>query len=216
MPGFAVVVGDVMTDVIVKPEGPLARGTDRRARIATLPGGSGANQAAWLGHFGVPVRFAARVGAGDVAASAASLRAFGVEPRLAADNHLPTGTLVTLLDPDGERSFLTDRGANDALGPGDLPESLLDGAALLHVSGYALFGEGPRAAVLALMAAARRRGLPGHGGPRLHRLFGGGGRRHLPRLDGGRDVVLPQRGGGHAPRGHGRPARTAALPRGGL
>ena len=61
------VIGDVMTDVIVRPEGPLARGSDRRASIAFKPGGSAANQAAWLASFGVEVDFVGRVGAADVA-----------------------------------------------------------------------------------------------------------------------------------------------------
>jgi sugar/nucleoside kinase (ribokinase family) len=45
------VIGDVMTDVIVRPEGPLARGSDQRASITVQPGGSAANQAAWLAAF---------------------------------------------------------------------------------------------------------------------------------------------------------------------
>ena len=154
------VVGDVMTDVIVRPHGPPVRGSDRAATIREAPGGSGANQAAWLGHLGVRVAFAGRVGAADAAAQAAGLRAHGVVPRLAADADLPTGILVTLLDPDGERSFLSDRAANTALCAADLPACLLDGARLLHVSGYSLFSEGPRAAVLALCAAAGQRGTP--------------------------------------------------------
>ncbi len=40
------VIGDVMTDIVVCPEGPLARGSDRRATIRFEPGGSAANQAA--------------------------------------------------------------------------------------------------------------------------------------------------------------------------
>jgi sugar/nucleoside kinase (ribokinase family) len=45
------VIGDVMTDVIVRPEGPLARRSDRRASITLQPGDSAANQAAWLAAF---------------------------------------------------------------------------------------------------------------------------------------------------------------------
>lgn len=37
--GRVLVVGDVMTDVIVRPEGPLVRGSDRRAKIQRRPGG---------------------------------------------------------------------------------------------------------------------------------------------------------------------------------
>ncbi|HEY8596751.1 MAG TPA: sugar kinase [Devosiaceae bacterium] len=153
------VVGDVMTDVIARPEGPVIKGSDRRARIRTRPGGSGANQAVWLAHLGVPVTFAARVGADDLDRIRDRLGKFGTVPRLAADPELPTGVLVTLVDPDGERSFLTDRGANLALSAGDLPDDLLDGVALLAISGYSLFEPGPRAAVLDLMARARERGV---------------------------------------------------------
>ena len=44
-----------MIDLLVRPEGPLAVGTDRRASIVARPGGSAANQAAWLARFGVAV-----------------------------------------------------------------------------------------------------------------------------------------------------------------
>ncbi len=158
-PGHVVVVGDVMRDIIVRPQGPPAPGSDQSATIRERPGGSAANQAAWLGHLGVRVTLAARVGAADREACAAWLRGFGVRPALAADARRPTGRLIALLDADGERSFLTDRGANAALNHRDLPARLLDGAALLHVSGYALFAPGPRAAVRRLMDAAARRGV---------------------------------------------------------
>ena len=158
--GHVVVVGDVMTDIIVRPAEPSAPGSDRRATTREHPGGGGANLAAWLGALGMKVTLAARVGAADRDRWAAWFGRFGVRAALAADPRRPTGRLVALLDADGERSFLTDRGANAALGRRDLPATLLDGAALLHVSGYALFEAGPRAAVRALLAAARRRGLP--------------------------------------------------------
>ena len=53
--GRVLVVGDVMTDIVVLPEGPIVRGSDRRAAIRSRPGGSGANQAVWLAHFGANV-----------------------------------------------------------------------------------------------------------------------------------------------------------------
>jgi sugar/nucleoside kinase (ribokinase family) len=154
-----VVVGDVMTDVIVRPEGPLIVGSDRRAAIRSMPGGSGANQAAWLSHFGVAVTFAGRVGQGDIVVQRRAMLDLGISPFLAADPVRPTGSLVALVDLAGERSFFTDRGANDGLEVSDLPDALLDGADLLHVSGYALITPGPRAAVLDLMARARSRGI---------------------------------------------------------
>lgn len=161
MSGAVVVVGDVMIDVVVVPEGPIRRGSDRAARIERHPGGSGANQAAWLAALGVPVRLVARVAAADRDGLVAQFAAAGVEARLEADADRPTGTLICLVDAhDGERSFLTDRGANLALGAAELPENLLEGAGLLLVSGYSLFAEEPRRAAMRLMGIARRRGLP--------------------------------------------------------
>lgn len=160
MAGDVLVVGDVMTDIIVRPEGALVIGSDRRAHIETHPGGSGANQAVWLGSMGAPVRFVARVGATDVGPLTARFAQWGVTALLRGDPVAASGALVTLVDPSGERSFLTDRGANLNLCPADLPETLLDGAGLLLVSGYSLFAPGPRAAVLALLRAARERGVP--------------------------------------------------------
>ncbi len=154
------VIGDVMTDIVVRPEGPIAVGADRRALIRVLPGGSGANQACWLAMEGIGARFVARVGDEDHARQTALLARCGVDARLGADATRPTGTLVTLLSPDGERSFLADRAANENLGPADLPKSQLDGVDLVHVSGYALFKESPRAAVLDFLGEVERRAIP--------------------------------------------------------
>ncbi len=148
------VIGDVMTDVIVRPEGPLARGSDRRASITVRPGGSAANLAAWLASFGVSVDFVARVGSGDVQSETARLKAIGVAPHLAGDPKHETGRLVALIDADGERSFLTDRGANDALEASDIADALIKGASLIHLSGYSFFAPSPRAAVLDAMRRA--------------------------------------------------------------
>lgn len=153
------VVGDVITDVIVRPSGPLISGSDCPSEIRPSPGGAGANQACWLAHLGAAVAFAGRVGAADLAAQTAAFHAAGVRAHLGADAHRPTGMIVAIIAPDGERSFYTDRGANQHLSAADLPSTLLDDARWLHVSGYALFEPGPRAAAMALMAAARSRGL---------------------------------------------------------
>jgi len=156
-PPRILVIGDVMTDVIVRPEGPLARGSDRRAAITVQPGGSAANQAAWLASFGVKVDFVARVGAADVESETARFKAIGVTPYLVGDRTHETGRLIALIDPDGERSFLTDRGANEALEARDIPDALIEGAALIHLSGYSFFAPSPRAAVLDVMRRARNK-----------------------------------------------------------
>jgi len=153
------VVGDVMTDIIVVPEGPMVRGSDRRAKIRSKPGGSGANQAVWLGAMGTPVTFVARVGAADKPNLEAYFKGFHVDPVLVADAQEPSGVLVTIVDPDGERSFLTDRGANLALAPSDMPVWLLDETRLVLMSGYSYFAEVPRSAVMWLTGEASARGI---------------------------------------------------------
>ena len=153
------VVGDVMTDIIVVPEGPMVRGSDRRAKIRSKPGGSGANQAVWLGAMGTPVTFVARVGAADKPNLEAYFKGFHVDPVLVADAQEPSGVLVTVVDPDGERSFLTDRGANLALAPSDMPVWLLDETRLVLMSGYSYFAEVPRSAVMWLAGEASARGI---------------------------------------------------------
>ncbi|QDZ11841.1 carbohydrate kinase family protein [Devosia ginsengisoli] len=159
MTSKVLVVGDVMTDVIVVPEGPIVKGSDRRATVRSRPGGSGANQAVWLGAMGADVTFAARVGADDKPMYENYFRGLGVVPVLSGDREQPSGVLVTIVDPDGERSFLTDRGANLNLSPGDLGEGLLDDIGMVMVSGYSFFAPGPRAAVQSLFAAAKARGI---------------------------------------------------------
>ena len=153
----ALVIGDVMIDYIVRLEGPIAVGSDRRASIASRPGGSAANQAAWLAHFGAAVDFVGRVGAADRRHESELLREAGVEPALTGDAHLETGRLIALVDPDGERSFLTDRGANDGLEAADIPDALIAGAAIIHLSGYSFVAPSPRVAMINVIARAAGR-----------------------------------------------------------
>ena len=148
------VIGDVMIDLLVRPEGPLAVGTDRRASIVARPGGSAANQAAWLAHFGIGVSFVGRVAAADHAAQTAAFRASGVEPHLAADAARESGRLIAIIDPSGERSFLTDRGANDGLEEKDIIDALIAGADFIHLSGYSFVAASPRRAVRRVIARA--------------------------------------------------------------
>jgi sugar/nucleoside kinase (ribokinase family) len=155
-PKKVLVVGDVMIDLLVRPEGPLAIGSDRRAKIVACAGGSAANQAVWLAHFGVAATFVGRVAARDWDALTSELRAVGVDAQLAADDAHETGRLIALIDPSGERSFLTDRGANDCLCAGDIADPVIAGADHIHLSGYSFVAASPREAVIGLIGRAGR------------------------------------------------------------
>ena len=153
------VVGDVINDTLAVVKGPLRHGADNPATIVTRAGGSAANQAAWLASLGVNVVFAGRAGTADAAFHRRELARFGVEPHVAADESVPTGSIVVLTGPDGERTMITSRGANLNLCQADVPTALLDGADLLHLTGYTLFEPGTRAVARGLIAEAGRRGI---------------------------------------------------------
>jgi len=154
------VCGDVINDILAQTRGSLVRGDDNPAAIRTRPGGSAANQAAWMASLGLDVVFAGRAGAADAEFHRQELARFGVEPHLAVDESAATGSIVVLVGPDGERTMITDRGANLRLRPADVPTGLFDGVALLHLTGYSFFAPAPREVALRLIAEARRRGVP--------------------------------------------------------
>jgi len=150
----ALVVGDVMTDIVTRLSEPFARGSDAAARILERPGGSAATFAVWLAREGVEVDFVGRVGADDAERLAGEFRAAGVTAWLKGDPHLPTGRLIAVIEPSGERSFLTDRGANDGLTLDDIPPETLVHADWLHLSGYTLQHPVARAAARDLLRRA--------------------------------------------------------------
>jgi ribokinase len=148
-----VVVGDVATDVVAVLDGAAAPGSDRPASIRTRGGGAGANVAVHLAQLGVPVVLAGCVGDDPAGAGlVAELRTAGVGLRLRTVPGAATGTIVSLVEPGGQRSMLADRGANLALRPDDLPTPSAGGH--VHLSGYTLLDPGPRQAGLAALAAA--------------------------------------------------------------
>jgi ribokinase len=155
-----VVVGDVMVDVVAAAAAPLAHASDTDARVRWTGGGAAANVAAWLADCGVPVALVARAGA-DVAGrgAVAELRDAGVDVRVAVDDARATGTCVVVIAAGGERTMLPDRGANLALAPDDVPAELFAPGAHLHLSGYVLLHDGPRAAGLAALDHAREAGM---------------------------------------------------------
>jgi sugar/nucleoside kinase (ribokinase family) len=164
----ALVVGDVMTDMIVQLDAPFARGSDAPARIVERPGGSAATFAVRLAQAGVDVDFVGRVGAADVERLSAEFRAEGVTPWLAGDPYAATGRLVAVVEPSGERSFLTDRGANDALREADIADELIAQADWVHLTGYSFQHPGARAAARGLIARAAGRPVsvdPGSAAP---------------------------------------------------
>ena len=155
---LVVSLGDLVLDVIVRLEQPLAPGGDASSRITLGAGGQGANVAAWTATVGGRARWLGKR-ADDLAgrAAAAQLAGYGVElagPVAERGN----GVIVSLVEPDGGRSMCPDRGVAVDLRPDELRDADLEGSGHLHVSGYALLREPVREAALRAVALARARG----------------------------------------------------------
>jgi sugar/nucleoside kinase (ribokinase family) len=198
---------------MVETGAPVVTGDDNPATIRARAGGSAANQAAWLGWLGADVTFAGRAGAADAEFHRAELARFGVRAHLAADEAAPTGSIVVLVGADGERTFLTDRGANLRLAAADVPAALLDDAALLHLTGYTLFEPGPREVALGLIAQARSRGIPFSVDPGSAAFLAGLAPREFLRWTDGAVACFPNRDEAAVLAGHpaGWPAGTDPL-----
>ncbi len=154
-------VGDLVTDVLVRHQGPAADGSDSPAQIRMAGGGAAANTAAWLAGAGVPVTLVARVGDDPAGRDrVVELRDAGVEVLAAVDPTHPTGAIVVLVAEDGERAMFADRAACDRLDAAEAAAAVAaaDGVHL-HLSGYVLLGDGSRPAGLAALEAARAGGL---------------------------------------------------------
>ncbi len=149
----ALVVGDVIEDILVMPHSAIRADTDTPSTIRVSFGGSGANFACWLASEKVEVELVARVGQSDKARVESDLQAYGVTPSLQFDQELPTGSIVVLVEGQ-QRSFLTDRGANTTLDTSAIktfPE-------LLYLSGYSLFGSISETEFAGLIASAKAAG----------------------------------------------------------
>ena len=156
----AVVIGDLMVDVLAVMSRPLARGSDTPSRVSTQGGGSAANVAAWLARQQVQATYVGRVGDDALGREALELLGRdGVDVRAAVTPDRTTGTCIVLVEPGGERSMLPDSGANATLSPDDLPLDLFRPGTHLHLSGYTLLSDGPREAGLTALARAREAGM---------------------------------------------------------
>jgi sugar/nucleoside kinase (ribokinase family) len=154
-----VVAGDILVDVLVRIDAPLALESDTPARTTLSGGGSAANVAAWLAATGQDVTFVGGVG-DDVLGRGqeADLRALGVRTRMRIDASRPTGTCVVIVTADGRRTMFPDPGAGD-LEPDDLPADAFRPGAHLHLSGYSLLRERSREAGLLALEMARAAGM---------------------------------------------------------
>lgn len=154
------VLGDLMLDVVLAPAQPMETGSDVPGRVSLVQGGSAANTARWVARLGARSSLICAVGR-DAAGRALidAVREDGVMPRVVRVAAARTGRIGVLVAPGGERSFVADREAADALAPGDLRAAWFRSTDALHLPAYSLLGEplglaGRRAVTLAREAGA--------------------------------------------------------------
>jgi sugar/nucleoside kinase (ribokinase family) len=138
-PSGFLIVGDLVTDTVVQLHQRQLLGTDSAASIIDLPGGQGGNVASWLTFLGcTDVQLIAAVSARDLFDHQGLLERGGVQTRFEVVE-APPARIICSISPDRlERSFLTQRGANELLSPASLERVDWSRIRWCHISGYLL------------------------------------------------------------------------------
>jgi sugar/nucleoside kinase (ribokinase family) len=148
-------IGDLNEDVVIHVSAPeIKLGTDNRCQVLRLAGGSAANVAVLAAGHG-PAAFVGRVG-DDVLGDSLSrdMLEAGVELRVERGGR--TGSIVVLVDSDGERTMFPDRGAAAELEA--IPDEWVADAGIVHAPAYFLENEGLEAVVVRALERARAAG----------------------------------------------------------
>jgi sugar/nucleoside kinase (ribokinase family) len=146
----------LLLDVIVRLDSTLAPGDDATARTALAPGGQAANVAAWAAALGAGARVVAVCGEDDAGALVRrELSTRGVD--VSGPQGPRTGTVVSLVQPDGDRTMASDRGSAPDLRQDDLDDEWFACDAL-HLSGYSLMREPIAGAATRAAGLARANG----------------------------------------------------------
>jgi sugar/nucleoside kinase (ribokinase family) len=154
MPQMICTLGDLLLDVVVRLEGPIAEDTDTYGRTRVGAGGQAANVAAWVVALGGEARFVgklARDPAGRLLAE--ELQGRGVE-LAGPEAEVGTGTVVSIATPDGKRTMLSDRGVSVELTANEVERAWLADCDRLHLPAYSLVAEPIAGAALEAAALA--------------------------------------------------------------
>ena len=155
------VIGDIAWDIFIRPEGDLVRGSDVLGTVDVMPGGAAANVAVWARRLGADVTLVGKIGDDTLGLL---MRQHLQTEGVARDVITVAGGLSTrvgiLVSADGEHSFVIDHTKVLRFEEGDAPPSLLDAADAVFFNGYDIFLARSTTFLAALLASARRRGIP--------------------------------------------------------
>jgi sugar/nucleoside kinase (ribokinase family) len=103
------------------------------------PGGSACNTVTGYAKLSGPASFMGSVGRDETGRLLKQhLQNSGVTPHL-FEKDTPTGRVVSVVTPDGERSMLTCLGASAETAPADIDDSIFLNADMIHLEGYLFF-----------------------------------------------------------------------------
>ncbi|WP_158814150.1 PfkB family carbohydrate kinase [Methylocapsa sp. S129] len=132
-------VGSILADIRMEVPHLPERGGDILGSAATVSAGGGFNILAAAARNGLETIFAGRHGVGPYGARIrAELAREGISTLLAPDPERDSGFCVVLVEPDGERTFITSPGAEAQLGARSLEDIPLRDGDAIFVSGYDL------------------------------------------------------------------------------
>ncbi|MDR1823975.1 MAG: PfkB family carbohydrate kinase [Bifidobacteriaceae bacterium] len=141
--------GNVVIDLMLRVPGLPARGGDVLAGQAEAEVGGGFNVMAAAARQGMPVVYAGELGTGPWGERArAALVAEGIGWVGSALDGVDTGYVMVLVEPDGERTFVTVPGAEAQLRSQSLVAAAPRPGDWVYVSGYSLTHAPNRAALL--------------------------------------------------------------------
>ena len=207
-----IAVGDLVWDVLVKPDRLLLPGGDTTGRIALAPGGSAANVAVWIARAGMPAGFVGKVGADDFGnLVVVDLEREGVAAHVSRTGAHDTGVILVLIDRAGQRSMVTNQGADFHLLPEDLPEQVLRSCAHVHITAWSLFTDPPRRAAIRAAQIAKEAGATVSFDPASYQMIREIGHDRFQRYTAGLpvDVLFPNRDEGEALTGERDPRAMA-------
>jgi sugar/nucleoside kinase (ribokinase family) len=148
-------IGDLIEDVVVWLSAEPNLGTDTDSMIQRTRGGSAANVAMFAALTGTESRFIGQVGNDALGQQlCSSLQQAGVDVCVIAEGR--TGSIVVLVQTNGERTFLTDRGVASHLSLVDA--NLMANVGILHVPSYSLVTEPLASTSLLYIKAAQSLG----------------------------------------------------------
>lgn len=149
-------IGDLILDVLVLPERPLAPDSDTPAAIRFTAGGQAANVAAWASALGASSRLICKRGTDTSSELAATeLGRYAVEicgPVVQGR----AGVVVSVRDRPGSRTMASDRGVSSLLDATEVDPAWVTSCEVLHVSGYCLMAEPMAEAAIYAASHARR------------------------------------------------------------